>query len=390
MAVARRPAMLAAMTHVASPSCRWAILGTAGIGRKNWQSVHRAGNARLVAVGSRDAAKARAYIDECQRSVPVEHLPEAVAGYEAVLARDDVDAVYLPLPTGARAEWAIRAAEAGKHVLIEKPCGTSVAEVEAIVAACRQAGVQFMDGVMFLHSVRLDAIRERLADGAGGVGSIRRITSQFSFRAPEGFLTSDIRARSDLEPLGCLGDLGWYSIAFTLWALAPRAPVAVTGRVVAAAAAPQSPRPVPVEFAGEILFPGAGTESPIATSFFCSFLVAHQQWAHISGTRGSLRIDDFVLPYCGDTASFTVSHPDFLLDGCDFRMERHEEVVTVAEHSHSHASAQEARMFRDFSALALSGQPDPRWPEISLAVQRVMMACVESAAAGGREIPLPA
>jgi hypothetical protein len=47
-------------------------------------------------------------------------------------------------------------------------------------------------------------------------------------------------------------------------------------------------------------------------------------------------------------------------------------------------------MFRDFSALALSGQPDPRWPEISLAVQRVMMACVESAAAGGREIPLPA
>jgi predicted dehydrogenase len=147
---------------------------------------------------------------------------------------------------------------------------------------------------------------------------------------------------------------------------------------------------VPVEFAGEILFPGAGTASPIATSFFCSFLVAHQQWAHISGTRGSLRIDDFVLPYCGDTASFTVSHPDFLLDGCDFRMERHEEVVTVAEHSHSHASAQEARMFRDFSALALSGQPDPRWPEISLAVQRVMMACVESAAAGGREIPLPA
>ena len=390
MAVARRPAMLAAMTHVASPSCRWAFLGTAGIGRKNWQSVHRAGNARLVAVGSRDVAKARVFIDECQCSVPVEHLPEAVAGYEAVLARDDVDAVYLPLPTGARAEWAIRAAEAGKHVLIEKPCGTSVAEVEAIVAACRQAGVQFMDGVMFLHSGRLDAIRGRLADGAGGVGSIRRIASQFSFRAPEGFLTSDIRVRSDLEPLGCLGDLGWYSIAFTLWALAPRAPIAVTGRVVAAAAAPQSPRPVPVEFAGEILFAGAGSDPPIATSFFCSFLVAHQQWAHVSGTRGSLRIDDFVLPYCGDTASFTVSHPDFLLDGCDFRMERHEEVVTVAEHSHSHASAQEARMFRDFSALVLSGQPDPRWPEISLAVQRVMMACVESAAAGGREVPLSA
>ena len=378
------------MNHVAAPACRWAFLGTAGIARKNWQSVHRAGNARLVAVGSRDAAKAQAFIDECQRSMPLAAAPVAIEGYEAVLARDDVDAVYLPLPTGARTAWAIRAAEAGKHVLVEKPCGTSVAEVEAIVAACRQAGVQFMDGVMFLHSRRLEAIRERLADVAGGVGSIRRIASQFSFRAPDGFVATDIRARSDLEPLGCLGDLGWYSIAFTLWALAPRRPVAVTGRVVAAAAAPHSPRPVPMEFAGEILFPGAGAEPPVSTSFFCSFLVEHQQWAHVSGTRGSLRIDDFVLPYFGPASAFTVSRPEFVLDGCDFRMERHDEVVTVAEHSNSHESAQEARMFRDFSALVLSGRPDQRWPETSLAVQRAMMACVESAAAGGREIPLPA
>jgi predicted dehydrogenase len=363
-------------------------LGTAGIARKNWQAVHRAGSARLVAVGSRDAAKAKAFIAECQRRVPLDREPEAVAGYEAILARDDVDAVYLPLPTGARAAWAIRAAEAGKHVLVEKPCGTSVGELEAIVAACRKAGVQFMDGVMFLHSRRLDLVRHRLADAAGGVGDIRRIMSQFSYRAPPDFLARDIRMHSDLEPLGCLGDLGWYSIAFTLWALAPRSPVAATGRIVAAASSPGSPRPVPVEFVGDVFFPAEGTQPATSTSFFCSFLVEHQQWAHVSGTRGSLRIDDFVLPYFGNELSFTVSHPDFVHDGCDFRMERHDEVVTVAEYGNGHATAQEARLFRDFSALVLSGRTEPRWPETSLAVQRVMMACLESATNGSREIPL--
>jgi predicted dehydrogenase len=366
-------------------TCRWAILGTADIARKNWRAIALAGNARLVAVASRSAERAKAFIDSCQAHVPVDPRPVAVGSYQEALERDDVDAVYLPLPTGIRAEWAIRAADHGKHVLVEKPCGTSVEEVERIVAACRRAKVQFMDGVMFLHGARLEPVRQCLGRSwaDGGIGTVRRIATQFSFKAPPEFFSGNIRVRHDLEPLGCLGDLGWYTIAFVLWAMHPRLPDAVTGRLVEAVPAEGGGPPVPVEFAGELIFSKAPT---VTAAFFCSFLVEHQQWVHVSGTEGSLRMEDFVLPFRDSQTSFTVALPTFETDGCDFRMERHERQVVVPEHGNGHPTAQEAKLFRDFSNLVLGGTPDDRWPNGSLATQRVMMDCL---AAAQTSEPLP-
>ena len=94
-----------------NPTCRWGILGAAFIARKNWQAIRDAGNATLVAVASRDVARAQAFINECQASAPHLVIPEAVGGYQALLERPDIDAVYIPLPTGLRKEWVIRAAE---------------------------------------------------------------------------------------------------------------------------------------------------------------------------------------------------------------------------------------------------------------------------------------
>mgnify|MGYP001256164204 CR=1 FL=1 len=131
--------------------CRWGILGTAGIAQKNWQSIRNAGNAELVAVGSRDVAKAQDFIDRCSAQVPHPVPPKAVGSYDEMLASDEIDAIYLPLPTGLRAQWAIKVAQAGKHLLCEKPCGTTLDELDDILAACKEAGVQFMDGVMFMH-----------------------------------------------------------------------------------------------------------------------------------------------------------------------------------------------------------------------------------------------
>jgi predicted dehydrogenase len=368
--------------------CRWAILGTAGIAHKNWKAIHEAGNARLVAVASRSAGRARAFVDSCQKHVTFPEPPDAVTGYDAILARDDVDAVYLPLPTGTRSQWAIRAAEFGKHVLVEKPCAASVAELEAVIAACDAAGVQFMDGVMFLHSRRLDAVRGLLGDAPGGIGRPRRIAAQFSFLGGEGFLADNIRMRSDLEPLGCLGDLGWYTIAFPLWLLAPRLPRCVTGRIIAAGCAAAGSPAVPTEFAGELVFPGVDGEPEVTASFFCSFLAEHQQWVHVSGTRGSMRIDDFVIPYCGPEVSLTFAEPHYLIEGCDFRMEPRDRAVSVGEHSHGHPTSQEANMFRAFSRLVLDRRTDRSWPNRSLAVQRVLMACLASAHDGGHEVEL--
>src|SRR5438105_4658062 len=110
---------------MSDPLCRWGILGTANIARKNWKAIRNAGNATLAAVASRDRRRAQTFIDECQTSVPFAPAPSACGTYEELIERKDVDAVYIPLPTGIRKEWVMRAAAAGKHILCEKPCGAT-------------------------------------------------------------------------------------------------------------------------------------------------------------------------------------------------------------------------------------------------------------------------
>src|ERR1019366_53218 len=131
---------------------RWGILSTAGIARKNWRAILDSGNSVVTAVASRDIARSQKFIEECQRDNSFENLPAALGSYESLIASSNVDAVYIPLPTGLRKEWVLRAAAAGKHVLCEKPCGLSLADVREMTDACKKNQVQFMDGVMFMHN----------------------------------------------------------------------------------------------------------------------------------------------------------------------------------------------------------------------------------------------
>ena len=357
--------------------CRWGILGSAGIAKKNWQSIRNSGNGVVVGVASRSIERAQAYIYECQGHVPFATAPKPFGSYEEMIDSPEIDAIYIPLPTGLRKEWVIKAAAAGKHVMCEKPCGKDLSELEEMLAACQQANVQFMDGVMFMHSKRLDAIREVLEDGES-IGDIRRIHTQFSFNAPEDFLAGDIRMNSELEPLGCLGDLGWYTIRFSIWTMKYSLPVKVSARLLHAQGREDSPQPVPTEFSGELFF-----EDGITASFYCSFRTEHQQLATISGNKGNLRLDDFVLPFYGNEVAFTVSNAQFAHDVCDFNMKRHEKRIAVDEFSDSHPNAQETNLFRNFANLALSEKPDPHWGEIAHKTQNIMMACAESARLGG-------
>src|SRR5262249_25213567 len=155
--------------------------------------------------------------DECQTECPFPTAPTACS-YDDLLKRPDVDAVYIPLPTGIRREWVVKAANAGKHVLCEKPCGPDAKELRVMLDACKAKNVQFMDGVMFMHGKRLPLLQSVIDDGAT-VGQLRRIATQFSFAAGEEFLKGNIRVSSALEPLGALGDLGWYNIRFTLFVM---------------------------------------------------------------------------------------------------------------------------------------------------------------------------
>ena len=362
--------------------CRWGILSSAHIARKNYQAIYHSNNGCIAAVASRDIQKAQAFIDECQLQSPFSPAPVAVEGYESLIENPTIDAVYIPLPTGLRKEWVIRAARAGKHVMCEKPCGINASELEEMISVCRENNVQFMDGVMFMHSQRLDAIRSVLEDQES-VGDIKRITAMFSFCAPEDFLKNNIRMHSGLEPAGCIGDLGGYTIRLSLWAMKYAMPTHVSGRLLNGTGRSDSPDRVPTEFSGELFF-----ESGVSASFYNSFLTENQQFISVSGNKGHLTMEDFVLPYYDSELSFETNKAHFDVNGSQFNMERHIKRHDVKEYSNNHPSAQETQLFRTFADCVIKGKIDPHWPDIALKTQRVMDACLESARNGGAEVAL--
>ena len=359
---------------MASSICRWGIMGAANIARKNWKAIRFAENATLTAVASREPSRAKEWLDANQAECPFATVPTACT-YDELLKRADVDAVYIPLPTGIRREWVVKAANAGKHVLCEKPCGPDAGELRAMIDACNANKVQFMDGVMFMHGKRLPLLRSTIDDGET-VGQLRRIATQFSFAAGDDFLKGNIRVSNALEPLGALGDLGWYNIRFSLFVMKYQLPTKVSGRMLTEHG--PAGATVPLEFSGELFW-----DNGVSASFYCSFNTELQQWAHVSGSKGSIAVRDFVLPYYGCEAEFVADRPVFNVKGTSYHWESHPRRFAVTEYSDGAPDAQETNMVRTFSGLVLSGKVDPMWPDVALKTQTVMDTCLASARAGG-------
>jgi predicted dehydrogenase len=349
---------------------RWGILSSAAIARKNWRAIRDSGNSVVTAIASRDVVRSRKFIEDCQREAPAETIPAALGSYEELIASREVDAVYIPLPTGLRKEWVLRAADAGKHVLCEKPCGLSLADVREMTEACQQNRVQFMDGVMFMHNPRLRRLRELLDDG-NRIGPIRRIMSVFSFGADESFFEANIRAHSVLEPSGCLGDLGWYCLRFALWAMNWRLPREVTGKILSGRANRLSPSTVPTDFSGELIF----ADGP-SLGFYCSFRAQQQNWVRVVGASGYLHVADFVHPISVHEPSFEVNGIEERVKCCDCAL----------QHSDSRAPAQDSQMFRNFAHQVASGKLNGNWPIWALKTQNVLDACLDSALNSGRTV----
>lgn len=363
-------------------TCRWGLLSTAAIARKNWKAIRLSGNGRVAAVASRSAAKAQAFIDECAAEVPQGEEVAAVGSYEELLARDDVDAVYIPLPTGLRKQWVIAAAQAGKHVLCEKPVAINAKDAQQMIDACAEAGVQFMDGVMFDHSRRLEEIRSTLK-AEESIGKLRRIQTHFSFCGDETFQQSNIRTDAELEPHGCLGDLGWYCIRFTLWAAGLRLPTHLSARTITPLQGADSSGEVPGEFSAELQF-----EDGLSAAFYCSFLTSNQQTVLLSGDDGYITVDDFVLPFYDAEASWVQHNHILEIDNCRWNFRRHSNRRAVAEYASGEANAAEVAMVRRLAQCAISGQLDPLYPELTIKTQRILDACRRSDAVGGEMISL--
>ena len=347
---------------------RWGILGAADIARQNWRAIFDSGNSIVAAVASRDIEKSRQFIKNCQDEHTFDVEPAAYGNYQQLIEAPDIDAIYIPLPTGLRKEWVIKTARAGKHVLSEKPCGICVVDVKEMTEICKLHNVQFMDGVMYMHNPRLKRIHEVLQDGES-IGQIKRISSMFSFFAAEEYQQSNIRLHSVLEPTGCLGDLGWYNIRFSLWAMGWKLPQAVTGRILSQRSSSTSPAPTPTDFSGELIFNDA-----TSAGFHCSFLTTFQQWAIISGTKGSLSLTDFVHPANIHEPSFDVNNTKIHVKCCN----------CSSAHTESRTQAQDTNMIRNFANQIHSGLLNDAWPMMSLKTQQVLDACYQSAKNGGR------
>ena len=158
--------------HLAD-SLRWAILGTGAIARTFAAGVAASRTGTLVAVASRDQATADDFGERFGAA-------SRYAAYEAALADPEVDAVYIATPHPFHAEWAIRAAEAGKHILVEKPMGINAAEAMAVVEAARLHDVFLMEGYMYRCHPQTARLVELIRDGA--IGAVRMVEASFGFR----------------------------------------------------------------------------------------------------------------------------------------------------------------------------------------------------------------
>ena len=348
---------------------RIGFLSTAGIGRKNWKAIFNSGNCVVTAVASRELERSRRFIAECQREAAFATLPAPLAGYEALLAAKDVDAVYIPLPTGLRKEWVVRAAEAGKHVVCEKPCAVNAADLAEMISACKKNRVQFLDGVMFMHNPRLARIREILDDGQS-IGPVRHLASTFSFMGSGNFSRDNIRVDGRLEPAGCLGDLGWYCIRFMLWTMKWQSPREATGRILRQSEAVSGRPPAPTEFMADLIFDGG-----VSMHFYCSFVAAFRQWVNIGGENGWLHLPDFVHPFDSYEPSFVVNRNEIRIpDASGGKCPPGADPMVQG-----HPLAQDTRLFRHFANQVFTGKLNDDWPMWALKTQQVLDACFDSA-----------
>ena len=244
---------------------RWGLLGTAHINRRLIPAMRAAERSRVVAVASRDGARADAYAREWD-------IPSAVAGYEALLDRDDVDAVYVPLPNSLHVQWTLAAIAAGKHVLCEKPLALVPEEVDQIAAAAAERRVIAEEGFMYRHEPLTATVVRLIADGA--VGALRTISSGFTYAQSR---AGDVRLDAGLAG-GALLDVGCYPVSYACL-LAGKDAVGAAGMSRLASSG------VDEEFSGLLRFGGDRT-----ASVYAGFRAAYRTWLEITGTEGWMRV----------------------------------------------------------------------------------------------------
>lgn len=258
----------------------WGILSTARINRALIPPLQASKRNQALAVASRSQESADAYAKE-------KKIRRAYGSYEALLADPEIDVIYNSLPNHLHAEWTIKAVEAGKHVLCEKPLALSVDEVDAIKHAARKHGRIVSEAFMYRHHPQTLKVREIVRSGS--LGALKLIRGSFSF-----VLTREGDARLNPEwGGGSIWDVGCYPISYARM-VAGLEPVEVFGWQVA------GPTGIDETFVGQMRF-----EGDLHAQFDSSFVIPFHAFMEIVGSDGALNIPHPFKPGVDETMYLT-------------------------------------------------------------------------------------
>ena len=244
---------------------RWGILGTGNIARQFSAGVNTSARGRMTAVASRQQASADAFARAYQA-------PTAVGDYASLLARDDVDAVYVSLPNALHHRWTVAALQAGKHVLCEKPFAVTAAEADEMFDAADRAGRVVMEAFMYRCHPQTLAVQQAIAGGK--IGRVVQVRTSFCYRTTK--VTGNVRFDPSLAG-GALMDVGCYCLSLSRLLLGEPIGGSAAGNV--------HPTGVDDLCTGWLSFPGGAV-----ASFTCGTGLQANNTAHICGTEGYIEI----------------------------------------------------------------------------------------------------
>ncbi|CAI5467158.1 unnamed protein product [Closterium sp. Yama58-4] len=349
---------------------RFGILGAARIAKKVVRAMRSVPGVIPYAIGSRSYERAAQFAKE----VGMADDAAIYGSYADVIADPLVDAVYIPLPTALHVEWVVKAANHGKHILLEKPVSLNVDDLKTMIAAVDSAGVQIMDGTMWMHNPRAAEMKSAMQDRES-FGQLMRVTSNFFFPGSEEFMKRDIRLKKDLDGLGCLGDIGWYCIRASLWAADFEPPYKVLGL----------PDPK-VNEEGVLIRCGGYLcwRNGLTALFQCGFDSPSNQRLEFAGSLATITLEDFTIPFQENKVEFVIEKGSRWPNsewGVESMVERREIELTWTQEAMMIAEL--ARIVRGVRKGGGKAALDRRWVDMMVLTQRVVCAVHDSIAQGG-------
>ena len=249
---------------------RWGLLSTANINKAVIGPIKESARSELRGVASRDLAKAQAYAAD--RDIPV-----AYGSYEDMLADPEIDAVYIALPNSLHCEWTIAAAEAGKHIMCEKPIAVTLDELDRMAAAAQANGVTLFEAFMYLHHPQTRTAIE--IAGSGQLGTLQTVHTWFQFYLPPEN-SDNIRLNPGLSG-GSLWDVGVYPNSFAIAMSGGKAPTSVYASQIIGETG------VDVAMRGQLQF-----ANDVAGQISCGFRTPFREGGWLVGDAGILYIPE--------------------------------------------------------------------------------------------------